>query len=140
MIRAKSINLTKYLEQLLFPQAESTGDQKTETAQPYQIITPLNPAERGAQLSIRLESGFLLEEVLKALKANGVVVDARKPNVIRVAPAPLYNTYGEVWEFAKIFREVCRKVVIEKRSTKDAEKGDRSSLEQQQDQSNFCST
>lgn len=123
-IRTKSISLTKYLEdQLLQPQQQqqtspttgtSTGD--TSGANPrqppsyyYTIITPLNPSERGAQLSIRLKPGLLVG-VLKALKDKGIVVDARKPDVIRVAPAPLYNTYSEVWEFARIFRDVCWRV------------------------------
>ena len=43
------------------------------------------------------------------LEEQGVVVDERKPDVVRVAPAPLYNTYADVWEFVGIFREACRK-------------------------------
>lgn len=111
IIRAKSIALTKYLEDLLL----QPGSADQEFGNIYQIITPLNPAERGAQLSIRLQPG-LLEGVLKALVENGVVVDERKPDVIRIAPAPLYNTYIEVWEFVRIFREACWKVTMEQRS------------------------
>lgn len=132
IIRAKSIILTKYLEDLLL-QPESTGG-KSNNAKPYQVITPMNPAERGAQLSIRLKPG-LLEGVLKTLKDDGVVVDARKPDVIRVAPAPLYNTYSEVWEFVRIFREACRKVEVEPRI--DTEQANTSP---EQDQSNCSST
>ena len=109
-IRAKSIALTKYLEDLLL-QPETTDN---SDAKPYQIITPLNSAERGAQLSLQLQPG-LLDGVLKALRENGVVVDERKPDVIRVAPAPLYNTYLEVWEFVRFFKEACRKVETEQR-------------------------
>lgn len=114
IIRAKSISLTKYLEDLLLQPELIDG--KSNNAKPYQIITPLNPAERGAQLSIRLRPG-LLGGVLKALKEDGVVVDARKPDVIRVAPAPLYNTYSEVWEFVRIFKEACRNVETEQTGT-----------------------
>ena len=44
---------------------------------------------------------------MKVLEAQSVVVDERKPDVVRVAPAPLYNTFVEVWEFVRIFRDAC---------------------------------
>jgi kynureninase len=62
-----------------------------------EIITPLNESERGAQLSLYFPNG--ITEIIKYLSANGVVFDERKPNVIRVAPAPLYNTFEDVWNF-----------------------------------------
>lgn len=106
LLRTKSITLTNFLEDLLLlPQPSPSSS----FPPPYLIITPRNPAERGAQLSIKLKAG-LLGSVLRALEDAGVVVDARKPDVIRVAPAPLYNTFIEVWEFARIFREVCAKL------------------------------
>ena len=73
-------------------------------------MTPANPAERGAQLSLMLSPG-LLDDVLHGLESNGIVVDERKPDVIRVAPAPLYNTYLEVWEFCQAFLRVCAEAV-----------------------------
>jgi kynureninase len=42
----------------------------------------------------------------EALKAKGVITDFRPPDVIRVAPSPLYNTYHELWKFVQIFKEV----------------------------------
>lgn len=101
-IRKKSIALTGYLAELL---QQSPDDQSS--ANPYKIITPLSPAQRGAQLSVLLKPG-LLEAVLRALEDAGVVVDERRPDVIRIAPAPLYNTFTEVWEFVKIFQAACR--------------------------------
>ena len=72
------------------------------------IITPSNPAERGAQLSVAFtERG---KEVFDALHAQGIVVDWRVPNVIRIAPVPLYNTFDEVYRFGMAFDEICRKV------------------------------
>lgn len=110
-IRRKSLSLTSYLEHLLllesFPISSSSGAHSNEL--PYSIITPSSPEERGAQLSIKLLPG-LLEGVMAELEVQGVVVDERKPDVVRVAPAPLYNTHGEVWEFVKIFREACERV------------------------------
>ena len=101
-VRNKSIALTGYLAELL---QQSSGDHSS--ANPYKIITPLNPAQRGAQLSVLLEPG-LLDAVLKGLEDAGVVVDERKPDVIRVAPAPLYNTFTEVWDFVQFFQAACR--------------------------------
>jgi kynureninase len=69
----------------------------------YQIITPTNPDKRGCQLSIgTIKNG---KELYDKLTNNGIVVDWREPNVIRVAPHPLYNTYEEVFTFSEILRK-----------------------------------
>lgn len=97
-LRQKSMRLTKFLEDLL------TSPDVAGREPRYSIITPKDPSARGAQLSIRLQPG-LLETVLEVLERNGVVVDERKPDVIRVAPAPLYNTFVDVWNFCKVLRQ-----------------------------------
>ncbi|MCJ1316901.1 Kynureninase (L-kynurenine hydrolase) [Xylographa vitiligo] len=102
-IRIKSIDITNYLEKLLL-QPPNHG-----SSNPYRIITPSKPEERGAQLSVLLENG-LLDGVMAELESAGVVVDERRPDVVRVAPAPLYNSYTDVWDFVRIFREACEKV------------------------------
>jgi kynureninase len=89
-LRAKSITLTSYLEFLL----TEIGSKK------FTIITPRNSAERGCQLSILAHERP--KELLKELEAAGVKCDFREPNIIRVAPTPLYNTFHEVWRFARI--------------------------------------
>lgn len=99
-LRKKSVALTQYLEHLLV----AAPAQK----RPCHIITPSNPDERGAQLSIRLQPG-LLGPVMEGLEDAGVVVDERKPDVVRVAPAPLYNTFTDVWDFVNIFSAICSK-------------------------------
>ncbi|PTU19321.1 hypothetical protein P175DRAFT_0502857 [Aspergillus ochraceoroseus IBT 24754] len=106
-IRKKSLDITGYLEHLLLNYPLDPSFEK-----PFTIITPSTPAERGAQLSLRLAPG-LLDSVLETLEENGVIIDERKPDVIRVAPAPLYNTYTDVWEFCRVFHEACRKAVHE---------------------------
>jgi kynureninase len=93
-LRRRSVRLTAYLEYLLL-NWPSKGEK------PYRLLTPRNGDERGAQISIRLNPG-LLDGILEHLSANGVVVDERKPDVIRVAPAPLYNTFSDVWKFVNI--------------------------------------
>jgi kynureninase len=89
-LRAKSMKLTGYLEFLI----EQIGSKK------FSIITPSDPNARGAQLSIRHTS--IQSSYTKELVAAGVKCDFREPNVIRVAPTPLYNTFHEVWRFAQI--------------------------------------
>ena len=103
-IRKKSLRITGYLEYLLLTSPLGGTDEE----KPFALITPSNPDERGAQLSLRLKPG-LLDKVLHHLEENSVVIDERKPDVIRVAPAPLYNTYAEVWHFCQIFFEACQK-------------------------------
>jgi kynureninase len=91
-LREKSVRLTGYLEFLL----EQLGSSN------FSVITPPRPNERGAQLSIVAHHDP--KEVFKKLQAGGVKCDFREPNVIRAAPAPLYNTFHDVWRFAEILR------------------------------------
>jgi kynureninase len=69
------------------------------------ILTPAEPAARGAQLSLRLHRNAAEARRVHALLAqSGFVCDWREPDVIRVAPVPLYNTFEEVWEFVEALR------------------------------------
>lgn len=93
-LREKSLLLTGYLEFLL---------QELNRAQPrYRVITPTDPAARGCQLSILTGSDG--KELFDHLSANGAVCDWREPNVIRVAPVPLYNSFEDVWRLAELLR------------------------------------
>ncbi|MEM6344175.1 MAG: kynureninase [Bacteroidota bacterium] len=66
------------------------------------IITPRHPAERGCQLSIQVKNAdkSLFDQITQA----GVIADWREPDVIRVAPVPLYNNYVDVFEFVEILK------------------------------------
>ncbi len=89
-LRARSVALTGYLEGLLDDLA-------------IEVITPREPLARGAQLSLRFaDAGSTLEW----LAANGVFADYRAPDIIRVAPIPLYNTFEDAWRLAELLREV----------------------------------
>ncbi len=88
-VRDKSVLLTGYLEWLL-----------RQLAEPYlKMITPSNSACRGAQLSFLVDDAH---RIRRALAAVGVDIDVREPDVIRLAPAPLFNTYHEVWRAAHL--------------------------------------
>ena len=72
-----------------------------------EIITPRNAAEKGCQVSmLMLGKG---KEVFEALKQHGVLADWREPNVIRVAPVPLYNTFTDVFTFGQIVKAILNK-------------------------------
>jgi len=89
-LRAKSRMLTGYMEFLLRDK-ESTD---------YSIITPRDPEQRGAQLSIRLSKG---RPVCDRLIAEGVIADWREPDIYRVAAVPLYDSYKDVYRFVQRF-------------------------------------
>ncbi|KAF2138877.1 uncharacterized protein K452DRAFT_276719 [Aplosporella prunicola CBS 121167] len=97
-LREKSLHLTGYLQHLLLKDTSADDSER-----PFRIITPLDPTKRGAQLSLLLKPG-LLASVANALSEQAVIVDKREPGVVRVAPAPLYNTFHEVWSFVRIFK------------------------------------
>jgi kynureninase len=100
-LRAKSIKLTGYLQFLL----ESNRPSNTRAARTSDltVITPREIHARGCQLSILVHEHP--KELFGKLEAVGVKCDFREPNVIRAAPTPLYNTFHEVWRFAKILAD-----------------------------------
>ncbi|MEJ7847180.1 MAG: kynureninase [Pyrinomonadaceae bacterium] len=89
-LREKSLKLTGYLEYLL-------GEINDER---ISVITPSNPDERGCQLSIRVREAD--KSLFEAISKHGVIADWREPDVIRVAPVPLYNSFADVYEFVEI--------------------------------------
>lgn len=91
-LRNKSEKLTGYLEYLVNEIIKEKGKDS------IQIITPHNPSERGCQLSLIFPSKG--KEVFNALLEAGIISDWREPNVVRVAPTPLYNSFEDVFVFA----------------------------------------
>jgi kynureninase len=89
-IRKKGDLLTGYLEFIL----NQTSNQM------FEIITPKAQSERGCQLSLKVRTGG--KALLEKLNQGGVIADFREPDIVRVAPAPLYNSFTDVFEFGKI--------------------------------------
>jgi kynureninase len=92
-LQSKSRELTAYLQSLLL----------SLTNIRFQIITPLEPQRRGAQLSLYFEERP--KEIHQKMLDAGIVVDYREPGVIRVAPAPLYNSFEDVYRFYHILEQ-----------------------------------
>jgi kynureninase len=92
-LRKKSIALTSYLYDLI----------KSINTDTINIITPDDPYQRGAQLSIQVMNAN--KSLYSAICDQGVIADWREPDVIRVAPVPLYNSYEDVWQFVDIIKK-----------------------------------
>jgi kynureninase len=92
VLREKSLQLTSYLYFLLI----SIRNKK----EIFDIITPKDPLQRGCQISLKFK--IKAKAIYNYLQINGVTCDYRYPNVIRIAPVPLYNTFTEVFEFYKL--------------------------------------
>ena len=88
-LREKSIALTGYLEFLI----NSLNNPN------YYIISPRDPQKRGAQLSVFVAGDA--KEIYNKIVAKGIVIDYREPSVIRISPAPLYNSFVDVFRFYK---------------------------------------
>ena len=98
-LREKSVRLTGYLEWLL---TEELGEK-------VEMITPRDPEKRGCQLSLKLkgESGSA-KNLFRRLEAAGVTGDWREPDVIRLAPTPLYNRFEDCYRSVEIFKALER--------------------------------
>jgi kynureninase len=96
-LREKSLQLTAYLDFVLNEVMQSTGQKLTR-------ITPEDPTQRGCQLSVIVE-GYDRKLVNKLFE-QGVVVDWREPNVIRLAPVPLYNSFEDIYKLGKVLEQI----------------------------------
>jgi kynureninase len=101
-LRKKSVLLTGYLDWLLRGQQSTANGQRGDN-NALRIITPSNPSERGCQISLQTVSNG--KNIFDKLSKAGVIADWREPDVIRVAPVPLYNSFEDVWRFADILSD-----------------------------------
>ncbi|KAK4530885.1 hypothetical protein CCYA_CCYA06G1742 [Cyanidiococcus yangmingshanensis] len=98
VIQQKSVLLTGYLELLL----------ERNIGEVVEFITPREPNNRGSQLSLRLKIAVRASRVCEKLAQRGFICDSREPNILRVAPAPLYNSFEDVYSFARALSHVLR--------------------------------
>lgn len=100
-LHAKAKLLSSYMHYIL---AEIN---KAQAEKIIEVITPANQADRGCQVSmLMLKNG---KQIFDALTQAGVIADWREPNVIRIAPVPLYNSFSEVWQFGQILSDAIGK-------------------------------
>lgn len=96
-LRAKSVRLTGYLERLLDVVCDG---------RPMRIITPRDARRRGAQLSVQFDGVDVGALTATLRHEHGVIADARQPDVIRLAPAPMYSTFHDCWRAATALESV----------------------------------
>lgn len=92
-LRAKSLKLTAYLQQVIEDAAKASGAA-------IKIISPQDPKRRGCQISISIPQKG--KAAFESLSAAGVIADWREPDVIRLAPVPLYNSFEDVFRFGEL--------------------------------------
>lgn len=97
-LHAKRNLLSNYLLFVL----DDINAQSTE--QTIEVLTPRTAADKGCQVSILMKKDG--RKIFDALMQQGVIVDWREPNVIRVAPVPLYNTFEDIWKFGSIVQSI----------------------------------
>ena len=93
-LRDQSKILTGYLESLLLSNIKDK----------IRIITPTSEQSRGCQLSIRLNKP--IDNIIEILQDRGVICDWRSPDIIRVSPVPLYNSFEDCYKFVHILKEI----------------------------------
>lgn len=98
-LRAKSLTLTAYLQFVL--DEANTSSSAGGAGTRFRTITPRDPAQRGCQISVLTDDTG--RALYQHLAENGVVADWREPNVIRLAPVPLYNSFEDVWRLSQLF-------------------------------------
>jgi kynureninase len=95
-LREKSVKLTRYLRDLL----------EQQLAEEINILTPADENASGCQLSLTVNlHGLDGKTVFDRIEAAGVTCDFRHPNVIRVAPVPLYNSFEDAYQFVAILKD-----------------------------------
>ena len=95
-LRKKSEKITSYLADLI----------ENELEQEIEVITPKSIKERGCQLSLRMRNIF--PEIMDKLHQNGILADWREPDVIRIAPVPLYNSFEDCFQFVERIKKIVR--------------------------------
>jgi len=98
-IREKSLRMTSYLMHLV-------DEQLSQGPYSFSIGTPKEDERRGGHVAIEHEEGLRVGE---ALRSRGVIPDFRPPNILRIAPIPLYNTYHEIWQVVRHLKDIIDK-------------------------------
>jgi kynureninase len=110
VLREKAVKITGYLESLLkrspFYRDQLDSDPKAPVH--FTILTPADPNQRGTQLSLALRPLGIMPKVFEEMKRRGVIGDERQPDVIRLAPVPLYVRYEDCRQAALVFEEAIK--------------------------------
>lgn len=120
VLRAKSLELTQYMQRLLTSSEYYLMPNADKSTFGFKILTPLNGAERGAQLSLLFQPHHddpevnVMEQVFRYLHKHAIICDERRPDVIRLAPVPLYNTFSEVYIAIQRLEEALSHIALQR--------------------------
>lgn len=115
-LRKKSIELTGFLEKLLTGSKYYLKQEDKSDRLGFKILTPMNQEERGCQLSVLFQPHYeesdknIMERINKYMSNHAIVCDERRPDVIRLAPLPLYNTFAETYHAVQRLLEAMDKI------------------------------
>jgi kynureninase len=104
-IRAKSVEMTEFIIAYADQELRQLG---------FSVGTPREAQRRGGHISLQHERA---QPMSLALRARGVIPDFRKPDVLRFAPSPLYNTFAELWDAMELLKEIAASRSYEEFST-----------------------
>ena len=79
---------------------------ENELEDEIEIITPKSIADRGCQLSLRLKTA--IPNIMDEMHRQGILADWREPDVVRIAPVPLYNTFEDCYQFVQRMKKIVR--------------------------------
>jgi kynureninase len=99
----KSRSLTAYLEELI--KAKCQAEPKDSSVFRIKIISPSSPKERGCQLSLHVKQNG--KKLFEMMHQAGFIVDYRNPDVIRIAPTPLYNSFEDIYKVVDFMKDIC---------------------------------
>jgi len=102
-LRKKSLLLTAYLEFII----DGINEKLNKKSYKLEIITPSDPVQRGCQLSIIAHGTG--KDFYHSLTKSGIFCDWRNPNVIRLAPVPLYNSFEDIWRLGQVMEKLLLK-------------------------------
>ena len=109
-VRERSVRLTSFLKRLLKKSVYYRDQTPKSSDLGFTIITPEQESLHGAQLSLLFYSE--MDKIFKHCRSRGLIADERRPNVIRLAPAPLYNTFQDVANAVQILEEALQEIFL----------------------------
>lgn len=107
-MRSKSMALGGYAEYLLGQMLEEAQVKDACTKLPFSFITPRNPHDRGAQISLQINDGKVAAAILDMLEQDGIVCDVRKSGLLRFSSSAFYTRFEDVWAFGKAMRKALK--------------------------------
>ncbi|KAJ3488170.1 hypothetical protein NLG97_g6247 [Lecanicillium saksenae] len=103
-LRGRSMALTAYTQYLLDKILADIQANNPDAPAPFTYLTPRDPKQRGAQLSLKFGSPSVVESTMRILTGNGIACDLQKSGLMRLSPSPMYTRFEDLWIFGNVLR------------------------------------